>query len=405
MHVSEGGRTFPGKAAHGEGQRRIIVAAIALERFRARYGSYPATLSKLAPEFVKEEPIDFMDGKPLRYRLSDDGRYLLYSVGLDCVDDGGVRVDDPRPVADSYGNFMEKPVERDLVWPRVATESEIAAFRAEENAAHAEAERSEEERAAELHWSTTARLQLEVQQVESQPQPSARDPKMDGKPLSEILRSEHAAGEISMSELLRLKQIITGAEPEVVTFELPMRFDEFVKHGSIALCLDWLKAEDLDGPPEATVYDCKRGTNGNVLVTWSTIYEAPGRHALQAALYLNEPEMFDREPRPNGGIFGPVTSFTVTNLCQFAPNDETLRSGAGWTVRVRAVEPSANYRVRFISPKGEELKTVKGTTTNHLMVVDWDLVSESGRRWEGSFDSVFEITLPASGRAQVLKGP
>ena len=196
-----------------------------------------------------------------------------------------------------------------------------------------------------------------------------------------------------------------GAEPEVVTFELPMRFDELVKHGSIALCLDWLKAEDLDGPPEAAVYDCKRGTNGNVLVRWSTIYEAPGRHALQAALYLNEPEMFDREPRPNGGIFGPVTSFTVTNLCEFAPSDETMSSAAGWAVRARAVEPSANYHVRFISPKGEELKTLKGTTTNHVMVADWDLVSESGRRWEGSFDSVFEIMRPASGRAQVLKGP
>jgi hypothetical protein len=289
------------------------------------------------------------------------------------------------------------------VWPRAATASEVAAFRAEENAAYSKMEQSQTERAAELHWSTTARRQSQVEQVESQPQPGARDPQMDGKPLSEILRSEHAEGEMPMTELLRLKQIITGAEPEVVTFELPIRFDEFVKHGSIVLCLDWLKAENLDGPPEAAVYECKRAANGNVLVAWSTIYEAPGRHALQAALYLDEPEAFDREPSPNGGIFGPVTSFTVTNLCQFAPGEESFSSAAPWTIRARAAEPNANYRAQFTSAKGEHLKTVEGTTTNHVVFIDWDLTTETGTRWEGTFDTVFELTLPASGRTQVFK--
>jgi hypothetical protein len=137
MQMSAGGvHTLVGKAADAEARRELIVTAIALERFRAKHGSYPTLLSKLAPEFVKEEPIDFMDGKPLRYRLSDDGGYLLYSVGLDCVDDGGlIREENPGETSFDYATEMKKTVERDLVWPRVASESEIRAFRAAENAA------------------------------------------------------------------------------------------------------------------------------------------------------------------------------------------------------------------------------------------------------------------------------
>ena len=63
--------------------RRIVVTAIALERYRLRHKEYPARLSDLTPEFLSKLPIDFMDGKPLRYRPKDDGTYLLYSVGED----------------------------------------------------------------------------------------------------------------------------------------------------------------------------------------------------------------------------------------------------------------------------------------------------------------------------------
>jgi hypothetical protein len=121
-HVSGQVRTLPGRAADAEARRRLIVAAIALERHRERQGSYPETLSQLAPGLLKEPPMDFMDGQPLRYLLSDGGRYVLYSVGLDGVDHGGemarpgregVRSEEPRGFAGGPGT--------DLVWPRPAS--------------------------------------------------------------------------------------------------------------------------------------------------------------------------------------------------------------------------------------------------------------------------------------------
>jgi len=73
----------------GERRRRVAVTAIALERYRGRHGRYPQTLDQLAPELLKAPLRDFTDGQPLRYRLTEDGHFVLYSVGRDGVDNGG----------------------------------------------------------------------------------------------------------------------------------------------------------------------------------------------------------------------------------------------------------------------------------------------------------------------------
>ncbi|MBI5772643.1 MAG: protein kinase [Verrucomicrobia bacterium] len=63
--------------------------ACALERHRAAKGACPDTLNALVPLFAAKLPHDLFDGQPLRYRRTDDGRYLLYSIGWNSTDDGG----------------------------------------------------------------------------------------------------------------------------------------------------------------------------------------------------------------------------------------------------------------------------------------------------------------------------
>jgi hypothetical protein len=92
-------------AAVAETQRRILIAALALERYRLRNGAYPQALADLVPEFTRKPSIDFMDGRPLRYRLENSGHFFVYSVGLDCVDNGFNRLGDsaivwPLPAAE-----------------------------------------------------------------------------------------------------------------------------------------------------------------------------------------------------------------------------------------------------------------------------------------------------------------
>lgn len=73
----------------GIGTNSCTDTALAIEQYRLANGSIPASLDELVPAFISSVPIDPMDGKPLRYIVTDSG-YTLYSVGRNQVDDGGV---------------------------------------------------------------------------------------------------------------------------------------------------------------------------------------------------------------------------------------------------------------------------------------------------------------------------
>ncbi|HEV2434831.1 MAG TPA: hypothetical protein VG077_02430, partial [Verrucomicrobiae bacterium] len=112
------GSSFLARAAEAEAERRILITAIALERYRGEYGSYPDTLAKLAPEFLKAVPADFMDGYPLRYRLANEGHFSLYSVGLNCADDGGKFPTRPKGAQDwQAGPGNAHLLGTDILWP------------------------------------------------------------------------------------------------------------------------------------------------------------------------------------------------------------------------------------------------------------------------------------------------
>ena len=63
--------------------------ACALERYRLAHGEYPASLDVLAPQFIAKLPHDLINGQPLHYRRTQDGQFILYSVGWNETDDGG----------------------------------------------------------------------------------------------------------------------------------------------------------------------------------------------------------------------------------------------------------------------------------------------------------------------------
>lgn len=64
--------------------------AIALERWRLARGGFPETLAELVPEFLPAVPVDTYSKKPLIYRRLEGGTFLLYGVGKNRTDDGGV---------------------------------------------------------------------------------------------------------------------------------------------------------------------------------------------------------------------------------------------------------------------------------------------------------------------------
>jgi len=98
-----------------ETRRELTIAALAVERHRLRLGRPPATLNDLVPAFLPAVPVDWMDGKLLRYRLNADGTFTLWSIGEDLKDDGGDGSD--AAPATRTTDIWER---RDVVWPRAA---------------------------------------------------------------------------------------------------------------------------------------------------------------------------------------------------------------------------------------------------------------------------------------------
>jgi len=76
--------------------------ALALHRYRAEQGRYPDTLEQLTPRWLDALPPDRATGEPLVYRLTNDAP-LLYSVGLDRIDEGG------RHAEEAWRRWRPKP--------------------------------------------------------------------------------------------------------------------------------------------------------------------------------------------------------------------------------------------------------------------------------------------------------
>ena len=86
------------------------IIACALERYRLANGNYPETLAALAPKYVASVPNDVISGEPLKYHRTDEGKFILYSVGRNGKDEGGKAV---------FKKDKKTPVleEGDWVWP------------------------------------------------------------------------------------------------------------------------------------------------------------------------------------------------------------------------------------------------------------------------------------------------
>jgi len=78
------------KAAKHQALVREAGLWCAVERFRYKFDRIPDRLEELVPEFIDKLPNDPVNGLPLRYVRKGKSDYLLYSMGWNGTDDGGV---------------------------------------------------------------------------------------------------------------------------------------------------------------------------------------------------------------------------------------------------------------------------------------------------------------------------
>jgi hypothetical protein len=77
------------KTADSEARLRCAQMSLAVEQFRVRNRRLPERLEELVPGILSQLPVDPIDGDPLHYLKLDTG-YVVYSVGLDGIDNGGL---------------------------------------------------------------------------------------------------------------------------------------------------------------------------------------------------------------------------------------------------------------------------------------------------------------------------
>ena len=105
---------YTGVAARGNeaiAWQRLAVTALAIEQFRNQNGRLPEKLLELRPQFRFKEAEDPFAGNALRYRRTETG-YVLYSVGGDGRDDGGLVESERKESSDGKSYDLSFTVER-----------------------------------------------------------------------------------------------------------------------------------------------------------------------------------------------------------------------------------------------------------------------------------------------------
>ena len=70
----------------------VIQVAIALQRFHLDHGAYPERLDQLVPAYLEAIPLDPCTDQPLVYTPKQGDPFLLYSLGANRIDDGGISI-------------------------------------------------------------------------------------------------------------------------------------------------------------------------------------------------------------------------------------------------------------------------------------------------------------------------
>ncbi len=74
---------------HSRAVNRLLLTALAVEKYRLTRKEYPDSSDALSPENLKRVPLDpFSSDEPLRYRKLNNG-FVIYSLGPDGIDGGG----------------------------------------------------------------------------------------------------------------------------------------------------------------------------------------------------------------------------------------------------------------------------------------------------------------------------
>ena len=216
----------------------------------------------------------------------------------------------------------------------------------------------------------------------------------DGQPLSKLLRNPNssAPGELTLDQMLTLKEVQTRERAEIVTFQLPINYDVVTNIGKLELSIDDPEGLSMDVPLQSLA----RQTNGDCLLTWNTAYESRGLHAIQPVLWAAR-AIYDTVE-----IRGPVEPYLCTNLCRLFPFG-SMFDDRGAQLDAYIYGTNAEFKVEILTTNRVHVKTIAGTNYTDRLQLDWDLLDDSGRKYTNDcFVVLFQIDFSNPPRSQTV---
>ncbi len=191
---------------------------------------------------------------------------------------------------------------------------------------------------------------------------------------------------LSQDNPLKLTPVITGQEPCILTYSMPLSID--VDSNQCVLTL-------IDNGYPAGGYDFVQQTNGTNLVEWNTTFANNGSHILQVELSMPGANVAP-EDEYNGipavnTVFGPMRSEINNNLVQF-DRASTSFGGQAWIYGTLTVQ-SADYKIDIYDTNSILLKTITNHTDSGVLDEVWDLTTDGGEpRSDQEFNAKVYIT-------------
>ena len=197
-----------------------------------------------------------------------------------------------------------------------------------------------------------------------------------------------------------LKQIITGDEPDIITFEIPISYNLLTNVGGLNLNINGV---------DATLEEIDPATNGHCLLVWNSTYEPPLRqHLLQAQIMLNG---VGAPSTAKLSGMGQLITFYSSNVVQFFESGSMFDdNGAYLDARLPSQYDgqTVSYTIQLNDPSTSPptpIKTIIGSTSSGMIQEDWDLTYDDGTtHFTGdAVDAVFTVTFPDSTSSLALR--
>ncbi len=198
---------------------------------------------------------------------------------------------------------------------------------------------------------------------------------------------------------LTLTQVITGDEPQILTFEVPISYSLLTSVGGLNLNINGI---------DATLEDCEPASDGNSLLVWNTTYDPPSQHCLQPQFLLAGSD----SDTATVSALGQITFFNSPNILQFFESDSVYDDTGAYLdaqLAPQYVNQNVSFSIQFqdpsSSPPNQVLYTVSGSTSGGAIQADWQgLTCQDGSHFSGqTFNAVFLVTPPSGGPVQITK--